>query len=190
MNIRKLLMVAAACVPFLAAGGGALANDKAKKQAEIREKMQKTLNDFYAADANVKGEVEKGAGYAVFTTYGLSFLIGGAGGSGLAHNNKTNKDTFMSLAQGSAGAQIGASDTRYLFVFSDAKALQQFIDKGWTAGGQAAAGAGVGGDNTANVGAGQGEFNGGGKMYLLTKAGLQAGGAAQGTKVWKDKKLN
>jgi lipid-binding SYLF domain-containing protein len=189
MDIRKLLTVAAISVSFLASGGGALANDKAKKQAEVREKAQKTLNDFYSANADLKGEVEKAAGYAVFTTYGLSFVIGGAGGSGLAHDNKTKKDTFMSLAQASAGVQIGASDTRYLFVFSDGKALQQFIDKGWTAGGQAGAGAGVGGEKTANVAAGAGEFNGG-KMYMLTKAGFQAGGAAEGTKVWKEKKLN
>jgi lipid-binding SYLF domain-containing protein len=174
---------------FVATSGGALANDKAKKQAELREKAQATLNDFYNADANLKGAVESAAGYAVFTTYGLSFLVGGAGGSGLAHNNKTKKDTFMSLAQASAGVQVGASDTRYLFVFSDEKALQRFIDKGWAAGGQAGAGAGVGGDKTANIDAGAGEFTGG-KMYMLTKAGLQAGGAAAGTKAWKDKKLN
>lgn len=188
MQVRNLLTVAVVAMSFLATGS-ALANDKAKKQAEVREKVQATLNDFYNANANLKGDVEKAAGYAVFTTYGLSFLVGGAGGSGLAHNNNTNKDTFMSLAQASAGVQVGASDTRYLFVFADAKALQQFIDKGWTAGGQAGAGAGVGGEKAANVEAGAGEFTGG-KMYMLTKAGLQAGGAAQGTKAWKDKKLN
>jgi lipid-binding SYLF domain-containing protein len=187
MKIRKLLTVAAVAVSFLASGGGALAADKAKEQAEVREKAQQTLNDFYSADANLKGEVEKAAGYAVFTTYGLSFIVGGAGGKGLAHNNKTKKDTFMDLALASAGVQVGASDTRYLFVFSDPKALQQFIDKGWTAGGAASAAAGAGEDRT--VGSGVGEFQGG-KFYMLTKAGLQAGGAAQGTKAWKDKKLN
>jgi lipid-binding SYLF domain-containing protein len=187
MDIRKLLTVAAVSVSFLASSGGALANDKAKKQAEVREKVQQTLNDFYNADAKLKGEVENAAGYAAFTTYGLSFIVGGAGGSGLAHNNKTKKDTFMSLGLASAGVQIGASDTRYLFVFSDAKALQQFIDKGWTAGGAAAAGVGAGGEKTA--GGGAGEFQGG-KLYMLTKAGLQAGGAVEGTKAWKDKKLN
>ena len=30
----------------------------------------------------------------------------------------------------------------------------------------------------------------GGKFYQLTKSGLQAGVAASGTKVWKDKDLN
>jgi lipid-binding SYLF domain-containing protein len=187
MSIRELWMVAAVTVSFLASGSAAMADDKAKNQAEVREKAQRTLSDFYKADPNLKGEVDKAAGYAVFTTYGLSFIVGGAGGKGLAHNNKTNKDTFMDLALASAGVQVGASDTRYLFVFSDPKALQQFIDKGWTAGGAASAAAGAGEDRT--VGGGTGEFAGG-RLYTLTKAGLQAGGAVQGTKVWKDKKLN
>jgi lipid-binding SYLF domain-containing protein len=187
MDVRKLLTVAGVCVAFLANGGGALADDKAKNQAEVREKAQKTLNDFYKADAKLKGQVENAAGYAVFTTYGLSFIIGGAGGKGIAHNNKTKQETFMHLALASAGVQVGASDTRFLFVFSDAKALQSFIDKGWNAGGQAAAGAGAGGEKT--TGGGAGDFDGG-KLYMLTKAGLQAGGAVQGTKAWKDDKLN
>jgi lipid-binding SYLF domain-containing protein len=110
-------------------------------------------------------------GYAVFTTYGLSFGLGGAGGKGIAHNNKTKSDVYMSIAQASAGLQIGASDTRYLFVFSDAKALTDFIEKGWDASAGAAAGAGAGG-SAANVKAGGGEFTGG-KQYALTKAGCR-----------------
>lgn len=189
MSIRKLFIGVTVAVCFLASGGGALAADKAKNQAEVREKAQQALEGFYKADAGLKGQVEQAAGYAVFTTYGLSFLVGGAGGKGLAHNNKTGKDTFMDLALASAGIQIGASETRYLFIFTDAKALQEFIDKGWTAGGAASAAAGAGEDHT--VGSGTGEFAGGrGRLYTLTKAGLQAGGAVQGTKAWKDKKLN
>ena len=40
--------------------------------------------------------------------------------------------------------QIGAQEARYLFVFKDAKALQQFIDSGWDAGAEGGAGAGAG----------------------------------------------
>jgi lipid-binding SYLF domain-containing protein len=187
MDIRKLLTLAVVAVSFLAAGSGAMAGDKAKKQAEVRDKAKKTLNDFYKADAKIKDEVAKSAGYAVFTTYGLSFIVGGAGGKGVAHDNKTKKDTYMDVAMASAGVQIGASDTRYLFIFSDPKELQQFIDKGWDAGAGVGAGAGAGGDKTA--GGGMAEFTGG-KIYTLTKAGLQAGVAFAGTKVWKDKDLN
>jgi lipid-binding SYLF domain-containing protein len=65
--------------------------------------------------------------------------------------------------------------------------MQQFIDKGWDASAAAAAGAGATGKGSAN--ASTGAFTGG-KFYQLTKNGLQAGVAASGTKVWKDKDLN
>lgn len=165
----------------------AVAADKAK-QEEVLKAAQTALADFYKADPKLKGQVEKAPGYAVFTTFGISFLVGGAGGKGVVHNNATKSNTFMELAQASAGLQIGASDSRYLFVFDTPASMQQFIDKGWDASATASAGAGAG-DKGANAAAGAGAFTGG-KFYQLTKAGLQAGVAATGTKVWKDKDLN
>jgi lipid-binding SYLF domain-containing protein len=94
----------------------------------------------------------------------------------------------MNIAQASAGLQIGASDTRYLFLFKDAKSLADFIDKGWDASVGAGAGAGTGKED-ANVKAGAVAFTGG-TAYVLTKAGLQAGVSLGGSKVWKDKELN
>lgn len=185
MQPRKLIVLAATLVSFVAAGS-AFAQDKAAKQKEVKAKAAATLEDFYKAEPKLKEVVAKAPGYAVFTTYGLSFLVGGAGGKGIAHDNKTKKDVYMDLAQASAGVQIGASDTRYLFVFKDAKSLNDFIEKGWDAsfgGGAGAAAAGKGGGGGAAV------FTGG-EMYALTKTGLQVGFAAAGTKVWKDKELN
>ncbi len=66
----------------------------------------------------------------MFTTYGLSFMLGGGGG-------------------GSVGA----------------------------------AGKGAGGATGQKIGSGA-------KVYTVTKNGLQAGGAVEGTKVWTDKALN
>jgi lipid-binding SYLF domain-containing protein len=187
MQVRKLLVIGATLVSFVAAGT-AFAQDKAAKQAEVKAKAAATLEDFYKADPKVKGEVAKAPGYAVFTTYGLSFLVGGAGGKGLAHDNKTKKDVYMELAQASAGVQVGASDTRYLFVFKDAKSMNEFIEKGWDASAGASVGAGTG-KESAGAAAGVGAFTGG-KLYVLTKAGLQMGAAVAGTKAWKDKDLN
>ena len=181
------LLTAGAVILSLAAGN-VFAQEKAAKQAEVKAKAAQTLQDFYKADPKLKEAVAKASGYAVFTTFGLSFLVGGAGGKGLAHDNKTKKDTYMDLAQASAGLQIGASETRYLFVFKDAQSLAEFIDKGWDASAAASAGAGTGA-KAATAGAGVGAFTGG-NMYTLTKAGLQAGAAVAGTKAWKDKELN
>ena len=163
--------------------------DKSAKQSEIKEKATQALQDFYKADPKLKDVVAKAPGYAVFTTYGLSFGFGGAGGKGVAHDAKGGKVTYMSIAQASAGLQAGASDTRYLFVFDNSQAFANFVDKGWDASASAAAGVGAGGDNTANVKAGAGNIQGG-RMYALTKAGLQAGASVSGMKAWKDKDLN
>jgi lipid-binding SYLF domain-containing protein len=183
MKLMKWLVTAATLTAF--GLSSAMAADKAK-QDEVLKSAQTALSEFYKADPKVKGEVEKAPGYAVFTTYGLSFLLGGAGGKGVVHDNATKQNTFMDMALASAGLQIGAAQTRYLFIFKDKAQMQQFVNKGWEASANVAAGAGTGKDA---AGASMGGFTGG-KFYQLTKAGLEAGVAAQGTKVWKDKDLN
>jgi lipid-binding SYLF domain-containing protein len=186
MQRRKLLFLG----PVLLLGTVAHAEaDKSAKQSEIKEKAMQALQDFYKADPKLKEAVAKAPGYAVFTTYGLSFGFGGAGGKGVAHDAKAGTVTYMSIAQASAGLQAGVSDTRYLFIFDSPKSFADFVDKGWDASAGAAAGAGAGGDNTANVKAGAGNIQGG-RMYALTKAGLQGGAAVSGLKAWKDKDLN
>ena len=185
MQLSKIMTVGVATLAFVATSAIAQ-SDKAKKQAEVLKAAETSLNDFYKADPKTKAEVEKAPGYAVFTTYGLSFLVGGAGGKGIAHDKATKKNTFMELGTASAGLQIGASETRYLFIFNDTKQLQQFIDSGWDA---SMSGGGSAGTGSKSAGTGEGVFTGG-KMYTLTKTGLQVGAAAAGTKVWKDKELN
>ena len=169
-----------------AAGNGFAQDDKAKKQAEIKKVTQASLQKFYKAKPELKGEVEKAPGYAVFTTYGLSFLVGGAGGKGIAHDNKTKKDTFMHLAQASAGAQVGISESETLIVFPTQKAFDEFVDKGWEASGGGSVQAGAAGKSAGTASGGTTNAN----YYTLTKNGLQVGVAVAGTKIWKDKDLN
>lgn len=186
MKTLKTLVLA---VVVLALGAGsALADDKTKKQAEIRQASNTALERFYKAEPKLKADVAAAPGYAVFTTYGLSFLIGGAGGSGLVHDNKTKTNHYMKMAQASAGLQLGASETQHLIVFKTPKAMTEFVNKGWEvgAGGGASAGTGkssVGGTAGANAIADA-------QFYTITKTGLEAGGAVAGTKFWKDKELN
>jgi lipid-binding SYLF domain-containing protein len=161
--------------------------DKQKKQAELRQAAATAMQEFYKAQPDLQAEVAKAPGYAVFTTYGLSFIIGGAGGTGRVHDNKTKKDTFMEMAQASAGLQAGFAQSKVLIVFSSAKEMNDFVNKGWVASGTATAGAGTGKEN---VSASGGATFGQSRYYTLTSAGLQAGGALEGTKFWKDKALN
>lgn len=187
MKFYQLLVAGVAA--FALVSGGALAEStKAEKRAEVRKASKKTLDDFYKADPKLKAVVTKSPGYATFTTFGISFLIGGQGGTGLAHDRKTGRDTFMDMAQASAGIQIGASQTQTLIVFKSEKALKEFVDKGWEFGGGGGVQAGAAGKS---VGPGAGEnVIADASYYTLTPNGLQVGGAVAGTKFWKSKDLN
>jgi lipid-binding SYLF domain-containing protein len=180
MKVGTLLALATLAATIAAAP--ARAQDNAAQQSEVLQRARVTANEFFNADPTLRERTAKAPGYAVFTTFGISFLIGGAGGRGVVFNNRTGEHTYMNLAQASAGVQIGVADTRYLFIFNTARDMERFINSGWEAGvgGGAAAGAGSRG----SVGSGGGEFTGG-RMYMLTRTGLQAGGAVAGTRVWR-----
>ncbi|HXV09615.1 MAG TPA: YSC84-related protein [Burkholderiales bacterium] len=184
-------LLSGALMLSIAAGSAFAADaDKASKQAEVRKATQDALQRFYKANPALQGDVKRAPGYAVFTSYGVSFIIGGAGGSGLTHNNKSGNDTFMNMAQASVGVQIGAAQSETLIIFKSPKALSEFVNKGWEFGGGGAVEAGAGG-KTVGVPQGGGEnVIADALYYTLTKNGLQAGGAVAGTKFWKSDDLN
>jgi len=162
--------------------------DPKVKRAELRKMCDEALATVYKAKPEVKGMIAKSAGYGCFTSFGMSFFVGGAGGQGLVHSNKTKADTYMNMAQASGGFDFGIKQYREVLVFKDAKTLQQFVDKGWEFGGSATATAAAGGkgatadDTQINTGAIQ--------VYPLTGTGLAAGVSVAGRKYWKDDALN
>ncbi len=186
MRLERIFALGVLSVSLLS--GAALAQDKAAKQAEIVKHTQAAMERFYKAKPELKAAVAKAPGYGIFTTYGVSFLIGGSGGTGLAHDNKTKKNTFMNVGGASAGLQLGASQTEILFVFNTPAALKKFVDSGWEVTTSATASAGASG---ATAGRGKGETAmQDAETYTLTKNGLEAGIAVGGSKFWKDKELN
>jgi lipid-binding SYLF domain-containing protein len=187
MKLYDILTVTALALS-LGACATPSASEKASKQTEIRQAAQRSLEKFYQADPSLQSAVANAPGYAVFTTYGLSFIVGGSGGKGVVHNNQTKVDTFMEMAQASAGAQIGAAQTDTLIIFKTAEAMQKFVDKGWVAGGGAVAQAGAKGESVGP--AAGGNVIADARYYTLTPNGLQAGVAAAGTKFWKSADLN
>ena len=162
--------------------------DVAAKRAELRKMCDDALATVYKAKPAVKAEVAKAAGYGCFTSFGMSFFVGGAGGQGLVHATASGKDTYMNMAQAGGGLDFGIKQYREVLVFKDAKTLQQFVDKGWEFGGSATATAAAGGKGgTADTT----EMKSGAiAVYPMTNTGLAAGVSAAGRKYWKDDELN
>ncbi|MBK6805295.1 MAG: hypothetical protein IPG84_10780 [Betaproteobacteria bacterium] len=103
-----LAMGAFLCLPLSAA-----AATKAEKQADVRKMERETLARLYKASPGAKGAVEKAAGYAVFSNFGMKILVaGGGGGSGVAVDNASKKATYMKMAEVQAGLGIGVKKFR------------------------------------------------------------------------------
>lgn len=186
MKVQRFLGLGVLSLSLLA--GGAFAADKAAQQAEVIKTTQAAMERFYKEKPELKAAVAKAPGYGIFTTYGVSFLIGGSGGAGRVHDNQTMKDTFMKVGGASAGLQLGASQTELLIVFKTAAAMNKFIESGWEASGSVTAAAGASG-STAGGGKGSSAMEDA-NTYTLTKTGLEVGLAGGASKFWKDKDLN
>lgn len=172
------------CLPIAAD-----AKSSEKKRAEIQKMAKETLTQLYGEQPNSKREVAKAKGYAVFSNIGINVIfLSGGGGKGMVHNNATGKNTYMKMGSAGVGLGLGIKDFRAVFIFNTVKAMDQFVDKGWDFAGQA--------DAAASSGDKGGELSEAGtvmpgtKIYQMTKNGLALQATLQGTKYWKDKKLN
>jgi lipid-binding SYLF domain-containing protein len=106
----------------------AAAADVQKERAEIRKMCDDALATLYKDKPELKSRIAKSAGYGCFSSYGFTFMIGGAGGRGLVHDSATKKDTYMNMGQASAGIEIGIKDYREVLLFKDQKTLKKFVD--------------------------------------------------------------
>lgn len=169
--------------------GPAAAATPEEKRAEIRRMRSETLDKLYKVHPLARGAIKNSVGYAVFSNIGINvILLSVAGGSGVAHDNRTNKDTYMNMVSGGFGFGLGVKDFRGVFLFSTDKAFRQFVESGWDADVQA--------DAAAKAGTKGGAFAGaitvapGVELYQLTETGLALQATIQGTKYFKDKELN
>ena len=177
------------CAPFaLAQAQDAKPADLQAKRAELRKMCDQALATLYKAKPDAKATVAKAAGYGCFTSFGMSFFVGGAGGKGLVHSNATKTDTFMNMGQAGGGFDFGVKQYREVLVFKDAKTMEQFVEKGWEFSGQGSAVATAEGKGGAVEAGASGKE--GIEVYPMTKTGLAIGVAAAGRKYWKDDELN
>jgi len=161
----------------------------AQQKQEILKKNEEILQRLYQAQPKAKELIEKSVGYATFSNFGMKILIAGGGtGSGVVTNKGTNKTIYMNMAEVQAGIGLGIKSFQNIFIFQTETALNDFVNSGWTFGGQVTAAAKY-------------EKNGdayqdatvvapGVLMYQLTNSGIAAEITGKGTKYYKDTNLN
>ena len=191
-HLLILLMLFVSSTPSLAADS----KDDKKKQAEaekerqeIRKQSKDILARLYKSQPSAKAAIQKSAGYATFSNFGLKIFVAGSGkGEGVAVDNKTKKETFMKMLELQAGLGFGAKKFSLVWVFETPEALNSFVNSGWELGAQTSAAATTGDKGGALQGAipvGQGVW-----VYQLTDKGVALELTAKGTKYYKDDDLN
>lgn len=163
-------------------------DDKATARDALRDLRKETLAQLYKESPKAKTQIRKSAGYGVFGTTGIHVLfVGGSGGRGVVRDNLTGRDTYMKMGAVSGGLGVGFEDARTVLIFKNRTVLKEFLDKGWTFGGETAAVAKLDGEGAST---GERESPAGITIYQLSQSGLMAKGSVQGTKYWKDEELN
>ncbi len=186
----KFKMIVSSFLLIALAVGLASAEDTPEQKKEKTRKMAaETLDELYKLQPTAQADIQKAAGYAVFSNVGTNVLVvSTASGSGVAINSKTKKDTFMKMVSAGAGLGVGVKGYRVIFIFETEEALTHFLDSGWSGSGQADAAATTGKSGGAYSGATMVEP--GVWVYQITKKGLALQLTLQGTKYYKDDDLN
>lgn len=161
----------------------------AQQRQDVLKKSEDTLKALYQIEPKSKELIDKSAGYATFSNFGMKILIAGGGtGTGVVINRSGAKPVYMNMAEVQAGLGVGIKSFQNIFVFQTQVALNDFVNSGWTFGGQVTAAAKY---ETAG-----GAYQGGTVvapgvlMYQLTDSGLAAEITGKGTKYYKSTELN
>ena len=177
--------------PAYAQFGSFFGQDKtvAEQRQDILIKNQAILKQLYEAQPKAKELIEKSVGYATFSNFGMKILIAGGGtGSGVVINKANKKPVYMNMAEVQAGLGLGIKSFQNIFVFETETAMNDFINSGWTFGGQVTAAAKYEKDGGAYQDATV--VAPGVLMYQLTDSGIAAEITGKGTKYYKNTDLN
>jgi lipid-binding SYLF domain-containing protein len=161
----------------------------AEQRQEILKKSDDTLKALYQVQPKAKELIAKSVGYATFSNFGMKILIAGGGtGSGVVIDKAASKTVYMNMAEVQAGLGLGIKSFQNVFVFQTQSALNDFVNSGWTFGGQVTAAAKYEANGNAYQDASV--VAPGVLMYQLTDSGIAAEITGKGTKYYKNTDLN
>lgn len=160
----------------------------ADKRQNILQMKEQVLTELFKQKPDTRAQLNSAPGYAVFSNANINLIFIAAGtGYGVVKDMKTKQHTYMNMAEGGIGLGLGAKDYRIVMVFHSTQAMNNFIEKGWTFGGNADAAAKAA-DKGGSV---EGEaYYGDVTVYTFTESGLALQATVKGTKFWRDPALN
>lgn len=159
-----------------------------QSRRETQQAAANALQSLYATVPSARAAVERAAGYAAFSTFGVKLMVaGGTSGKGMAVDHRARTQTYMKMLQVQGGLGFGVDKQHLIFVFTSERALQDFIRQGWEFGGQA---------NVSAMAQGQGAMFSGAAaiapdvyLYQITETGLSATLTVGGTRFFVDTEL-
>lgn len=187
MNQLKAVSVIV-CIMLLSACASMGSGTSVEKRTAILEMQQDALEKLYVKKPAARAELSASPGYAVFSNANINlFLVSAGTGYGVVNDQVKNTKVYMNMAEGGVGIGIGAKDYRIVMVFHSEAAMRNFVENGWTFGGNADATAKAGKKGKSIEGE---AYYGDVTVYTMTESGLALQATVKGTKFWKDNKLN
>jgi lipid-binding SYLF domain-containing protein len=184
---RRNLLIGALVIAVFSAGPGFAADKQQKEEqqkAQLRTRADEALHKLFKQVEGSQALYDEAAGYAVISVTKAGFFVSGSGGSGVAVDKATNRNTYMKMGAASAGLTFGATKFDMVFLFQTTDRLNQFVSGGWDS---TAAAKATAGHDSASVASG---FFDGQIVYTLSNKGLMASADISGTKFWADEDLN
>jgi lipid-binding SYLF domain-containing protein len=187
MRSLKILLISVISMSLLT-GFISFKKNPDEKRAKIDQTAEEVLADLYREAPDAEVHLEQAAGYAVFSSLGVNVMVlSTASGKGVVIR-KNGEKVYMKMYSAGVGVGMGIKDFRLVFVFENDKAMDTFIEEGWTAGAQADAAATH--DDQGDAATLAIDVSPGVKLYQLTESGLALQATIQGTKYLKDDDLN
>ena len=185
----KLLNVSLVATTLILLSGCAnIAKSPGEQRASIQTMRQEVLTDLFREKPDTRQQINAAPGYAVFSNVNVNLIFAAVGGGyGIAKNMKTGNETYMKMGEVGIGLGIGVKDFRAVMVFHTDDAYNDFINYGWSFGGNADAAAKASEQGAA---AGKEAVLDDVTIYQMTESGLALQATLKGVKFWKDDNLN
>jgi len=161
-----------------------------QKRQYTQDMKRDTLQELYSKKPETRSLVKNAAGYAVFNNINTQLLWFGTGnGFGVVVDNRTDKNTYMSMAEAGVGIGVAIKDFRQVIVFNSRSKLNNFIKSGWNVG-KAQASAEAKYEEEGASSAGEANLDADVVVYQLTEKGISLRVNIGAAKYWKNDELN